>query len=435
VLSQRILLGVLALSAAACGEEEFARPPPQDRFTFPTGLALHRLSSGTNALLVVSTNVDLLYDPDAGGTVIALDPTADPPRWLGAAVIPSFGGPIAVADESVCPGVGPARALVASRYTGELLDAAIGEGGEPTCGAGCVLPLAPDLEDPFGVAVVCRGERRRAYVGYLDTTVVSGAAVGGVSELDLDTGVLVHIRGTAGGPYDLAYDAERDRLWLTELWPGRALLQVIELSIGNQTQTYDLWSQFPGLEPRGIALSNPQPDPGDPSRQVPRRAYLAARVTDPALVGAGYEVGAALLVLGIEDGPSGTPALEVLRVVPIGLGAAQVRVLSPRPGARDLVAVTSVTEGLLTLYDDELGAVAKVFALAATSGPPENPASVPVGSPLVGEQPFGMAVESRDGLDWIYVGAFQSASVTAVRLDPASPSDASIAWRITGAQP
>ncbi|HSN90983.1 MAG TPA: hypothetical protein VLS93_07120 [Anaeromyxobacteraceae bacterium] len=440
MLVRRLLLPVVLLAAAACGTEEYSNPPPVDRFVYPTGLALHRLPSGTNALLVVSSNVDLLYEPDAGGTVISLDPTADPPRWLGAVTIPSFGGPIVVADEESCPGVGVPRAFVASRYAASLLMPEIGTGGELTCGTGCARALADGVEDPFGVAVACRGERRRAYVGYL-----AGLQNAGVlTELDLESGAQSDITGLPGIPYGIDYDAERDRLWLGQYGLGLASVTALELGVPclpeeetcpRKTPTYDLWSVVRGAEPTGIALSNPQPGLG-------RRLYVAARVYDPDVASAagarpGYDVGAVLFVIDVEDGPTGHPPspIPVVRVVPLGLGARQIRVLPVRPGMRDLVAVTSTTEGLVTLYDDEVGAIAKVLAAAQEPSGPENPAGAPLGPPRVGTQPFGLAVEARDGMDWIYVASFTSGTVTAISLDPSSPSDAVIVWSIAGVAP
>lgn len=439
MLSRRLFLTLLAL-AAACGEDDYTRPPPLDRFTYPTGVALTRLASGTNALLVVSTNVDLLYDSEAGGTVISIDPSADPPRWLGAAAVPSFGGTIAVADEDGCPGVGTVRALVPARYTDELVDLEVDAAGGLACGTTCARLAGGAPRDPFSVAVVCRGERRHAYVGYLAG--LQGRGV--LSELDLDTGVEAEITGLPGIPYDMSYDAERDRLWLGQYGVELAAVTAIELGLPCNPEvetcprnlpSYDLWYAVRGAEPRGIALSNPQAGLG-------RRLYVAARVYDADVARAiggrpGYDVGAVLMVVDLEDGPLGSPPqpIPVVRVVPLGLGASQVRVLPVRPGLRDLVAVTSTSDGVLSIYDDEAGTVVKVFALAQEPAGPGNPGGVPLGTPLVGKQPFGLAVEARDGLDWIYVSAFGSGSVTAVALDPSSPWDASIAWSVSGASP
>lgn len=442
MLVRRLLLPVSLLAAAACAEEGYTRPPPLDRFTFPIGVGLTRLPSGDRALLVVSSNADLTYDPDAGGTLISADwdPATEVLGRLGVLQIPSFGGPLVVADADTCPGLAVPLALVASRKSSDLVRVEVAADGGLACGAECRVDPGTGLTDPFGIGLVCRGDRRRVYVGYLDTRVVSGVRYGFAAELDLDTGEVVSLALPAA-PYDFAYDAERDRLWITELVTGSAPVQALELSsLGDPEQpgsyeqhTFDLWPKLRGAEPRGIALSHPQPGLG-------RRAYVAVRVYDADLAASigdrpSYDVAAALLVLDLEDGPLGVPSLDLIRMVPLGLGASQLRVLAPRPGLRDLVAITSTTEGLLTIYDDEAGAVAKVFALAQTGQGPENPGGAPIGTPLVGRQPFGLAIDEQDGRDWIYVGAFESAAVTAVSLDPADPSGARVEWRKTEVEP
>jgi hypothetical protein len=447
----RLLASVVAL-AAACSEAQYSKPPPMDQFTWPIGLATYGLASGGTGLLVVSSNADLLYDTTSGGTVISLDPSVSPLPWLGAIRIPSFGGTIGVADEQTCPGIGAAAgsslALVASRYDGTLVTAALGPDGSLTCPAGCQVTLSSQYRNPYGIGIVCRGDRRRAYVGDLGLALNGNAYLGLITEVDLNTGARVPIGGLPGAPYAFAYEAERDRLWVTESSLIAAPLQAIDLSVPCVNgpsdcvygrETVDLWPLLRGAEPRGIALSNPIPG-------EPRRAYIAVRVFDADLAAAAggrpaYDTGAALLVVELSDGPLGqVPSPPPLvRMVPIGLGASEVRVLSPRIGPsgpmHDLVAVTSTTEGLLTLYDDEAGAVAKVFALAETSGPPENPASVPIGSPLLGKLPFGLAWVPDGTLDRLYVGAFESGTVTAISVDPLHPSDATILWSEPGVQP
>ena len=441
---RRLLLSALVLAAASCREEGYSRPPPLDQFTFPTGVGLTRLPSGDRALIVVSSNMDLLYDPVNGGTLIsaAWDPATEVLGRLGVVQIPSFGGPVVVADADTCPGLATPLALVASRRSAELVRAEVAADGGLVCGPDCLVDPGPGVTDPFGLGLACRGDRRLAFVGFLDTQVVSNVRYGFASQVDLDTGEVVSL-GLATAPYDFAYDAERDRLWITELAPEgapeskpvSAPVQALELSsLGDPEQpgsyeqhTYDLWPKLRGAEPRGIALSHAQPGLG-------RRAYVAVRVYDADLANSigvrpSYDIGAVLMVLDLEDGPFGIPSLDLIRTVPLGLGASQVRVLPPRPGLRDLVAITSTTEGLLTIYDDEAGAIAKVFALAQTGQGPENPGGAPLGTPLVGKQPFGIAVDAQGGRDWIYVGAFESAVVTAVSLDPADPSGATLEWR------
>jgi hypothetical protein len=461
----RALLAI-ALLAAACGEDQYVRPPPSDVFVYPTGLATTRLPSGANALVVVSSNFDLNYDPTTGGTLATVDPTAIPETsvspfpplaQLGFVTLPSMGGQVAVADPDSCPGTDPSAAevVLASRYSTQLVRARLAADGALACESGCIGALPYDGTDPFGIGLACRladpaavppiAARRLAFVGYLDTNGSSGL----LSFLDLQTGAVGTLTSLAGAPYGIAYDADQDRIWIPAAkvlglsgWisPLISIDLAAEGTAENPTynwrvETYDLWPYVPGADLRGIALSNPVQDPNHPGVNLPRRAYVAARVYDPVVAQSlgfppSYDIGAVLFVIDLANGPSGVPPrpLPVLKIVPIGLGAGEIRVLPPRPGRRDLVAITSITDGLLTIYDDETGAIAKVFGIAQTATLPENPARVPMGTPLVGKQPFGLATELRDGLDWIYVGSFVSNTVTAVSLDPLDPAGAQIRW-------
>ncbi len=434
------LLLLLALAAAACTESQYTRPPPTDAFTWPLGVAVHRLPGGGTTLLVGSTNTDLLYDAQTGGTVMAIDPDA----WLqqGVVNVPSFGGPIAVADDDTCPGLSaagiPPRAILGSRYADEVAILDIGTAGQLTCD-GCIRTLPLGSVNPFATAVACVGTRRQAYVGYLASNIVVA--------VDLATSQVAGRFGLLTRPYALAYEAGHDRLWVTEQQVFEAPLEALDLGPGctpsqgycDIRRTYDLYPILPGLELAGLAF-------GHGLAGEATRLYVAGRVYDPTVAATlgyrpGYDISSVLLVIDLVDGPLGYPPAPVVRrIVPVAIGASQVAVLSARPGLRDVVVVTSTNEGVVTLYDDEVGAVAKVFALAETVGPPENPARVPLGTPLVGRQPWGIAVEPRAApgggtVDWVYVSAFESGAVTAIAVDPAAPAGAAIQWMRVGANP
>jgi hypothetical protein len=93
---------------------------------------------------------------------------------------------------------------------------------------------------------------------------------------------------------------------------------------------------------------------------------------------------------------------------------------------RDLVAVSCADDGTLYLYDDESGAVARVFALDPVTGKPE-----------LGKQPFGLAEEVRsDGKVRLFVGSFDRSWVSVVRIDdPARPRNAWIELRLGRERP
>jgi hypothetical protein len=428
-----------ALLLAACSEQVSNSPPPLDAFYFPTGLALTPSPAG-ETLLVGSSNFDLRYSPASGGTVIAVDPVASlgaPGGTLtgrGAVRVGSYAGPVVVADDRTCPGIAVPQALVASRYTGRLHRVPLtAEGGVAECsGVGCDLALDPDFLDAYPVGVACRadGLRRSALVGYLRTTAVGTAAAGTawLTQVDLDdpAGTDLSRRTFPLGPgpiIDMAYDATADRLFAVGRFAGNiAPLFVIDLTPcapadpacenPSQLPSFDLSGAVRGAELTGIALSHPQAGLG-------RRAYVTARLYDADLAGRiggrpSFDVGAALLVVDVAEDATGRPAVSVLRVVPIGLGPGQVRVLPPRPGKRDVVVVTNSLEGRVTVYDDDLGAVVRVLSLDAGSGMPE-----------AGREPFALAVEDRGADAWVYVAAFDlsTVSVLAVPLDAPGQAD------------
>ncbi len=441
----------LALTlAAGCSERVQSLSPPTDSIFYPTGIAVQQLPGGGSALHVVSSNIDLAYDARTGGTLMSLDtglyapPSAPengevPLASIGVIRVPSMGGELAVARLADCPALaaGEDVALFASRYTDELLEVPLdGTTGAPA--PALAVPLTLPQSDPFGVAVKCAPGQAHAFVGHL-----RASTSGEITEVDLATpppAVLRTIR--AGyGVYGLAYQPDVDRLWVTLQGSYTAApINVVKLDVPcsdtdlanyglpcpRVDQAADVWTWVRGAELRDIAFANAM-IPG----ALPR-LYVAAQLFDPDLAARiggrpGFDIGAALIVLDVSETTAGNPIANLVRVVPLGLGATQLRVLPPRAGKRDLVAVTSLAEGLLTIYDDDAGAVAKVFAINDGATSPDAIASaMPVGAPLMGRQPFGLAVEQRGGLDWIYVGSFLSNRVQVVSLDPDTPSGATI---------
>lgn len=165
----------LALLAASCARELPGQPPPTDRPSFPTGLALH---PEANALAVVSSNFDLgfsrgavlLADLDRVDAALLAAPDPDSAAatvadaYTDAVLVPSFG------NEPVFSSDG-ARLFVATRAENLLVElevaaddglaiscggAASGGGDVPLCG----LPpsaLALSGNDPFRIALT--GER------------------------------------------------------------------------------------------------------------------------------------------------------------------------------------------------------------------------------------------------------------------------------------
>jgi hypothetical protein len=467
----RKTLALLALALGACGEGASSQPAPLDRFTYPTGLALHTLGDGTRALIVVSSNSDLRFDPEDGGSVMVVDPEAsfgDVLAVRAAERIPSFGGPPAIVssrDESTTAAVDPTCApwpggdqiLIASRSQNVLLRLGLADDGALSCGGDCRIDFPEDLLDPYSVAVACwsdqEGTSAQAFVSHLASPTNQGI----LTRIDLLSPIAARQQITLSPTptQDLVWDGPRRRLFSTSRFAtiGLAPLRWIDLAFPTAvTDQVDLNSFLRGTDARGIALAFPAPD-----TQFSTRAYIAARVFDQDLAlsfgGRTPDVAGALMVLDITDDSAGRPASRATRIVPLGIGASQVQVLPGRPPGQELVAVTS-DEGSLYLYDATVGAVVRVLAGASAETvapgpfqPPEveDPASSPgardpafyhFGERLFGDQPFALASEQMpDGRIRIYVSSFDRGFVAEVQLDPAAPAAAQVTKRFGRRQP
>jgi hypothetical protein len=394
MMVQRLLFGVLAL-AAACSETARVPPAPLDLFYRPTGMAVHG-----ERLLVASSNSDLRYDFDEGGSVIAVAPTAEgnAAARVSAVRIPSFAGELAVADMSAC-GLDTTLALVPVRGDDAVFALDVGVDGALSCGSRCEVPLSGRFGDPNAIVVACGADRARAFVGYLRGV----DAVAWVSAIDLrelraatPSGAPLVESGTLGlGPVrGMAYDALKERLWVTgvatavptplraiELGGGCSIAR--DLRDGGCPRLAIATSALPaGLELRGIALSS---EASNPAPDDARRVYLTARRYDTELAaiagGRTNDLGGVLVVADLVEA-AGTVELRVVRTIEgVGDGAAAVAVLPARPGRRDVVAAIASDSGDLVVYDDETGERARIARDPST------------GAPLLGHVPWSLAVQ------------------------------------------
>jgi hypothetical protein len=397
---------VLALALLACEDPGRADPVPLDVFAAPIGLA----SSG-NDLLVVSSNSDLEYGYDDGGSVVPIalpaDPGTPPAVRPGGVRIPSLGGQIAVADAAAC-GLPETQVFVPVRSNDTLYRIRMGADGTLACGDGCAIPLGGTYADPYGVAVVCRPDdpadpnddhaAARAFVGMLRAPSRGGA----IKVVDLRTDSVTTMEALPGRARAFAYDAARARLFVVHSdsiadaalgWielaggcdPAVGEADVASPRLGCPRRFVDLLDFVRGVDPQDIAL-------GTPLDGTRRRIYVAARLYDPDLAAAfGFrpagDTDGVLLVLEAEEGGRlGELAVSFVDQIPVGIGVSDVEVLPARPPAggrprRDLVAVTAADEGVLLLYDDDTGE-RQLFG--------REPTGPRAGVPQVGRAPFAL---------------------------------------------
>jgi hypothetical protein len=96
--------------------------------------------------------------------------------------------------------------------------------------------------------------------------------------------------------------------------------------------------------------------------------------------------------------------------------AGDVHLISRGPGRLPLVAVTAVDDDLLWIYDDEIGAMVKVFGRDAT------------GVPVLGHQPTALAAisDAASGKVRLFVTSYQDGWVSAVDIPLDDPGAASV---------
>ncbi len=451
----------LALLAAGCSDALAPQPAPLDRFLYPAGMAVRRLAPdaqhpfGRTQLLVVSSNFDLRWDE---GNLLSVDPDASGDALqgearlevLGAMRLPSFGGELAVADATTCPGTTENLAIATSRSDASAFLIGLAPDGSLDCGAGCRQGLSEELAsigrrlaDPYGVVVACRdfagAPRRSAFVTYLRTPLNDGW----ITEILLEPGrPRLTFQALPGAMRGGAYHAATGRMFLSDFYAaigGRNVrwLELFdfrpELAVPYGEDGLTLGGSLQGEMARGLALSTDG-----------QRLYAGVQLYDAvqfARSGALLSLGGALAVVDVRVDPGGLSRRTVLRTVPLEGGAAEVRVI-PRPAPptcppgvappcpqRDLVAVTSPESGGLVLYDDESGAVVKEFGLDPATGRPE-----------LGRQPFGLALEtlepvrcrSAGACHRLFVGSFEDHWVNVVEIDAANPAGATVVKRIRG---
>lgn len=448
---------MLALAAAAgCSDSFPPSPGPLDRFYYPVGMAVRRLPAGNTALLVVSSNFDLRYDFDIGGSVLSVDPDAsadalagDPTlAVLGGVNMGSFGGEVTylagtsptelggacgpLAADPVLA-AGGAKVVAASRGTQRIHVMDMDARGGLACN-GCDRPVPAAALDPYDVAATCAPPGSGSVAAVYVTHLRSPGNAGLLTELDLLGGTLSTLVLGDTPTFSSTFDPGSGRLYTTsrigaiDQAPLR-WFNPLTLPAGGSplVETHNVAADVRGALTRQLAVFQD-------ATAGTTTGYLRLELFDydiAAANGSFVTTGGALAVYDFTPNVLGDPAMRLLRMVPTCNGAGQIRVLPPRPGLRPLLALTCDAEGTLLFYDDQMGAIAGRIALDPVSG-----------LPRLGLAPFGLAVEPRAAgrclrgsaypgpCTRLYVSAFNSSWVTLVELDVAAPANAMIVKRI-----
>ncbi|MDR0966815.1 MAG: hypothetical protein LBM75_10035 [Myxococcales bacterium] len=392
------LLGVVVVGSglfAGCAQEDVGTPPPADAFHYPVSVALFPAQGGAaQTLYVASSNFDLLYNR---GSVLAIDLSAldldatndeqplssliDPS--VGRVTIDSFAGMMLLHEGNRL--FVPTRSghrLFAIDANGPILGCArAGDSGADAqdCVGVALSRGSTEATDPFAIAA----HDGAIYVTH-GTRPESGQTAGNsmLAKLDPDTLGDLSFIDIGPAPSEGIIDTPRG-LYFT----GRAILNASEALrslVGGQVFDAGVTLATGVQEGRGLGLSSDG-----------ERLYMLTRGTRsssnaPAIGPDG------LLTIDISVDPiSGLARNQVLSFVELPEGASQMAVL-PRPGKRDLLAVSCTDSGLVILYDGELG--------------------VPTGAIPV-ETPYGIAWTALDGVGArLFVASFKAHSVEIIDL-------------------
>jgi hypothetical protein len=450
----RILLPSLALFLVACSDVE-PRPPPTDRFVYPSGIHYRSVAGSTRGILYVSSaNFDRCFDQ---GTVMAVDldrvgtegnrlpllsgsganPTAPvvtleqlnvPPESL--VYIQSYAGELAYWERAdAAP-----RMFVTARADGDFIHYI--DVPEPTrlscvggTGNNCLesalsltqvpgqtqdLPRAPA---PFGVGVGAEGDVWVTHLSAADSP--AGSAPSGLSESFQS--YVVRLPGDEprvstsdffslsipnlpqGASNSVVVDERyvfvsgRFDVYASSITDARRfLLRVLDKNNPGRLLDPGLDLSFAAKDARGIALTARPAVSG----AAIRRLYLAVREPD------------SLLIVNVESSEGDSPRLSVVGSVPLPLGPTEVALVPRGDGRGELVLISCSDAGVVAIYDPDVGQVVAQVSVGQLRGT-ESP------------RPFGLDVQREGNSARIFASNFGDGRISVIdipNLD--SPQDA-----------
>jgi hypothetical protein len=462
----RPLLASLALLVVACTETA-PRPPPTDRFIYPSGIVHQSVPGKPGVLYVASANFDRCFDQ---GTVIAVDLEAVRtlvPDNASGVPLPAIGAAAASAEPLQLGQLGvkgqalphviiqsfasdmalwtpsdgaTSRLFIPTRSDGDFLQVVevdkanasrltcLGIGGTDCSESGVELTRESDTQGelprapaPIGVAVSQEGtvwvthltpastrEEPQDFESYV-VSMNGGAAADATAMRNSATFHRVSPLGNLpeGGTHAAAI-GER-YVFVT----GRYASGV---SDANSTRRF-LIRAVDGLNPSrvldlGVDLAFAALDArGLALDSAQKRLYVAVRSPD------------ALLVVDVLDATTDRPRLAVVGVVPMPDGPSQVKTLRRNDleglaDRSDLVVVSSSEGGVVSIYDPDVGQVV---------------AQVPVGEESdANPQPYGLALQRAETgkAARIFVSNFGDGRISVIDIsDLARPQAARlVAW-------
>lgn len=414
-----LTLLVAAGILAGCGQQDLSRPPPTDRFYFPSGLAFSKPAGSTNGVLyVASANLDKRYDD---GTLLAVDldqvgadgarlpPLGQPVPATGpvsiealnvpsggAALISSFAGEMAAyplpsgALRLFVPSRSEGNKLQIVDATGTQLDCAYESGGgdpldcvthAPSTAANAANPGdvgVPAAPAPFGLGLSGDGQLFVTSIQSADSPAGSFQNMQAFAvELNAASPEITddNFISLGYGPTNSAAVGQRYAYFSGRYFAVANTSSDVVLRLVDRRSKAILYPQieplFHVIEGRGLALSADE-----------QRLYLLGLSPDT------------LLRLDLSAVTSSAPQVRPVRGIPLPSGPMQVQLID-RPGHGELAVITCLSAGTVVIYDEDLGDIA-------------------VAIPGVGVQPTNLAIQREGNQARIFVSDFGDGRVTVI---------------------
>jgi len=474
--------------AAGCRDSYPTLVPPTNILYYPTGLAVRQMPPdstdpkkqyGWSQLVVGNANFDLRFDSTTGGTVVVLDPDAAPDRSTGQPFVPlgairtgSFVGELAMAGGSCptggtdwdgwtdCPYAcdnlkndpaikdGGTKLIFASRAVPQQIYRTIlKKDGTISCGTNCVFEVPIQQLDPYGVTTVCSTGVNKPLVAYAFVSqLMATNGLGYMNRVNLLQDAEPPLPLVMGpyATYASVYEPERELVFVSSVATDAQFrwfnpLVTVSVVDGFAVPDYtgpSFSSLVPGAVARDMALSSDG-----------TVLYVTIQMYDLTLAvqtGLFYTQGGGLAIFDLTQSSFGSPRMALVGLKPTCVGAGQIRRLPARadPIDPDLFVITCDQDGQLVLYDSDSQRVVRTIGM--------NPAT---GLPILGLQPFGIAVEAIDprrattpvqGQDYpedspcmvgaechrIYVSSFMQDWINVLELMPDFPDGIALVKRI-----
>ena len=423
----------LAALICGCSGSSTARPPPLDRFYFPTGMAFAPDAGSQGVLYVASSDTDKRYD---FGTLLAVDLAKVGPTPPGNQTLPAFGAPVpqsgpvqitslnvpASQAVEISPFVGEVgtftlpdgtlRMFVPSRAEGDhlqvidakgtTLSCAGGDGAAPQNCASKALSLTghaintdpvgqPAAQQPYGVGISSDATVYVTSLQSADSPIGSGQNISNFLFSTSATSPKVQDSGfTALGPgagssvaVGTRYAFVSGRFLAVDDTIPDVLLRLVDRRLGTVTFP-QLERDFHVIETRGVALTRDE-----------TRLFLVGRAPDT------------LLVIDVQGALTSVPKLTVVHSIPLPASPDEIKLIE-RPGRAPIAVITCTGADSVAIYDDEAGTLAAEV-------------------PGVGTQPFGIAVDPIGAGVRLFVSDFGDGRVAVLDMpDLNRPNDVKV---------